>query len=66
MPYIYDAINKTMVWPKHILMDSIAQDNTNGYGIQYFTNFDAALLKDTNFYGYIDITIVISALWGYK
>jgi hypothetical protein len=47
-------------------MDSIAQDNSNGYGIQYFTNFDAALLKDTNFYGQIDTTIVISALWGYR
>ncbi len=39
-----------MVWSRIALMDSIAQDNSNGYGIQYFTNFDAALLKDTKFY----------------
>ncbi len=46
------------------MMDSIAQDNKYGYGIQYFTNFDAALLMDTNFYGYINTSIVIDAYWG--
>jgi hypothetical protein len=64
MPYILDESNGTMVWLRIALMDSIAQDNKYGYGIQYFINFDAALLIDTNFYGYIDTSIVISALWG--
>jgi hypothetical protein len=64
MPYTRDLDNGTMVWPRIALMDSIAQNNKYGYGIQYFTNFDAAILIDTNFYGYIDTSIVISALWG--
>jgi hypothetical protein len=51
MPYTWDNVRKIMVWPRIALMDSIAQDNSNDYGIQYFTNFDAALLMDTNFYG---------------
>lgn len=64
MPYNYNKNDGTMVWPRIALMDSIAQDNQFGNGIQYFTNFDAALLIDTNFYAYINTSIVISASWG--
>jgi hypothetical protein len=67
MPYIYIAGKKIMAWTRLAMIDSYntnTLDGVNYNGYQFFTIFDAALLMDTNWYTFVDTSLVIPTFWG--